>query len=303
MQPLIPYYEVPVISLGPLDVHGFGIMVAVGFLVGAQAAMARARRVGLDPDVINRLLGWLIVGTFVGGHIGYGLMYKPDEYFADPIQFLYFWQGLSSFGGFAACVPITIWFFRKEKLPFWPYADSLAYGLAIGWFFGRMGCTLAHDHPGTATETFPLGIWCRPEEGHILEWPEFMRPEHGRMAPWGPCETDPTAFAAHDMGFYEAIWSLGMFGLIWVMDRVPRTPGLYVVLMGLIYGPVRFAMDFLRPEWTDARYLGFTPGQYWSVVFFTVCVFLLVYIFRKHKEPYWSLDGARARAEEEAETG
>lgn len=302
MQPLIPYFEVPIFHLGPLDLHGFGILVALGFLLGAQAAMARARRVGLDPDVINRLLGWLVVGTFVGGHIGYGLMYEPEEYLANPVEFLKFWRGLSSFGGFVVCVPLTIWFFKKNNLPVLAYADCVAYGLTVGWFFGRMGCTVAHDHPGTPAEAFPLGIYCRPIEDHILMWPEFMRPEHGRMAPWGPCATDSSVEAAHDMGFYEALWSISMFGVFWLMDRVPRTPGLYAVLLGLIYAPVRFAMDFLRPEITDDRYLGFTPGQYWSVVFFAFCLYLLFRVLRSGREPYWTLEGARARAQE-AEAG
>lgn len=303
MEPLIPYFEVPVIHLGPVPLHGFGLLVAAGFLVGGQVAMARARKVGLDPDVINRLIGWLVLGTFVGGHVGYGLMYEPEAYFKNPIEFLKVWQGLSSFGGFVTCVPITIWFFRSNKLPVWPYVDCIAYGLTVGWFLGRMGCTVAHDHPGTGTDSFPLAIWCRPVEGHTLLWPEFLRPDHGRLAPWGPCADSPSTFAAHDMGFYEALWSLGMFGVFWVMDRVPRTPGIYPLLLGAAYGPVRFAMDFLRPASTDDRYLGFTPGQYWSAIFFVVCVGLIVRQLRSPPAPYWTLEDMKRRASADPEAG
>ena len=156
MKPLIPWFEPPVIHipLGPIGtvpLYGFGILVATGFIMGGRVAQDRAKALGLDPEVINRLIGWLVFGTFVGGHVGYGLMYKPDEYLAHPIEFLKAWQGLSSFGGFVVCVPISIWFFRKERVPVWPFVDCLAHGLAIGWFFGRMGCFVAHDHPGTPT--------------------------------------------------------------------------------------------------------------------------------------------------------
>src|SRR5690606_10806890 len=150
----------------------------------------------------------------------------------------------------------------------WPYMDCLAHGLAVGWFFGRMGCTVAHDHPGTAGGDFPLAIYCRPVEGHTFQWPELMMPDHGRGAPWGPCAEDASVNTAHDMGFCEALWSLGMFGVCWVLDRVPRRAGFYPLLLGAAYGPARFLMDFLRPETTDGRFLGFTPGQYWSVIFF-----------------------------------
>ena len=115
MHPLIPWFEAPVFVIPGIGfpLHGFGFLVALGFVFGGKAAMGRAKRLGLDPEVINRLIGWLVLGTFVGGHVGYGLMYQPKEYFADPILFLKMWQGLSSFGGFVTCVPIAIWFFRK----------------------------------------------------------------------------------------------------------------------------------------------------------------------------------------------
>lgn len=278
MEPLIPYYQVPVIHIGPLPIHGFGMLVAMGFLFGGNAAMRRAEATGLDPEAINKLLGYLVAGTFFGGHVGYGLMYEPAEYFADPKKFLYVWQGLSSFGGFVVCVPLSFWFFHKHKLKIWPYMDSLAIGLALGWFFGRMGCTVAHDHPGFASD-FWLAKYCRPVVGHTLELPSFLV-DSGHDLRWGPCAsvgnavTDiaqqvPADFggvvAAHDMGFYEALWSIAVFGLFLALDRVPRKPGFYVTLLGVLYAPVRFGMDFLRPN--DTRYLSLTPAQYWSILF------------------------------------
>ena len=138
MTPLIPYFETPIINIPlggfTLPIHGFGVLVAIGFLVGGQVAMNRASRLGLDPEVINRLIGYLILGTFFGGHVGYGLMYEPEKYLAQPIEFLKVWQGLSSYGGFAVCVPLSIWFFHKEKVPVWPFLDCLAFGMTVGWF-------------------------------------------------------------------------------------------------------------------------------------------------------------------------
>lgn len=263
MHPLLGPFDAPVleIPLGSttLPLHGFGLLVAIGFIIGGKTAMARASRLGLDPEVINRLIGWLVFGTFVGGHVGYGLMYKPAEYLANPIEFLKVWQGLSSFGGFAVCVPIAIWFFRKEKVAVWPYLDCLAYGMAIGWFFGRMGCFVAHDHPGTPTD-FWLGVY-------------------------GICPGYGDDMACHDMGLYEAIFSLAMFGLFVLLDRRPWKPGFLVTLLGVAYGPVRFAMDFLRPEATDARYGGFTPGQYWAVLLTVVCIGMLIARLRSEDPP------------------
>lgn len=273
MKPLIGPFDPPVLDMGvfdfpffgalPLKIHGFGVLVALGFVIGGNIAMARAKKTGQDPETYNRLIFWLVVGVFVGGHIGYGLMYKPDEYLADPIKFLHMWEGLSSFGGFVACVPICIWFFRREKLPVWHAIDTVAIGLTFGWFLGRMGCFVAHDHPGTVTD-FYLGVY-------------------------GICPGLNANTACHDMGLYEALWSLSMYLLFRHLDKIPRVPGLYPLLLGSVYGPVRFMMDFLRPESTDVRYNGFTPGQYWAVVLTLLAWTLLIRRLRSGDAPAWSL--------------
>ncbi|MEQ1570730.1 MAG: prolipoprotein diacylglyceryl transferase, partial [Myxococcota bacterium] len=264
MHPLIPEFKAPVLNIPigdwTIPLHGFGFLVALGFIFGSKVAMNRAKRFGLDPEAINRLVGWLVVGTFVGGHVGYGLMYKPEEYLANPIEFLKMWQGLSSFGGFVVCVPIAIWFFVSERKPVWPYLDSLAHGMAIGWFFGRMGCFVAHDHPGTPTE-FWLGVYaiCQPISDKNV--------------------------ACHDLGLYEALWSLTMFGVLWALDRRAWKPGVQVLLFGLSYGPLRFFMDYFRPLATDARYGGFTPGQYGAALVTVVCLVGLVVRLRSSDAP------------------
>lgn len=257
MKPIIPWFEVPILPIplpngGTFELHGFGVLVAVGFMVGGWIAQRRATTRGDDAEAINRLIGWLVAGTFIGGHIGYGLMYKPDEYLKNPVEFLKFWQGLSSMGGFVVCVPLAVYFFYREKLSVWRYMDHLAHGMAIGWFFGRMGCFVAHDHPGSPTD-FYLGAY-------------------------GICHGQPShAVACHDLGLYEAMWSLGMFILLMVLDRM-RTwkDGVQVLLFGLSYGPVRFALDSLRPEATDPTYGPFTPGQYGAILVTLVCGALLV---------------------------
>jgi phosphatidylglycerol:prolipoprotein diacylglycerol transferase len=276
VEPLIPYIDIPVLHIPlpwgwEIPLHGFGILVAMGFIIGGEVAKARARALQLDPDVIHRLISWLVVGTLVGGHVGYGLMYKFDEYMRDPVQFLYVWQGLSSYGGFVTCVPLSIWYFRKEKVPIWPYLDCLAHGMAIGWFFGRMGCFAAHDHPGTPADDFFLGVFCRPVEGHTLFLPDWLADVDHRGA-WGACLSDPTVNATHDMGLYEALFSLIMFFILRGLDTRAWVPGFQVLLLGAAYAPVRFAMDFLRPDTTDNRLFGLTPAQYWSVIFLILTV-------------------------------
>lgn len=112
------------------------------------------------------------------------------------------------------------------------------------------------------------------------------------MLPWGPCVDDPTVNVAHEMGFYEAIWSLGMFVIFWFLDKRPRTPGLYAAALGLAYGPVRFALDFARPETTDVRYLGLTPAQYGFALLTLGCVGVLGWLVRNPQPAYWNANSS-----------
>lgn len=279
MHPVIPYFERVVFHIPlpgseqTLNLHGFGILVATGFLAGSWLAQRRARRDGLDPEVINRMLGWLVAGVFIGGHLGHALFYEPERYLRNPIEFLKVWQGLSSFGGFVVTAFFAWWFLRRNRLPFWPYADAIAYGLTLGWFLGRMGCFVAHDHPGLESNFWLAvpGMCGIPASMGVSEFAECCRDQD-----WSCC------VACHDLGLYEALFSLGLLGLFVVLDRKPRFPGFYLGWMVLLYGPVRFAMDFLRYE-DERRYLGLTPAQYGAALLIPVGLWIL--LSRRHVKP------------------
>lgn len=291
MHPLLGPWEPFSIPVGPVSIHGFGILVALGFLFGSNVAQNRARRFGGDPEAVNRLVGWLVLGTFVGGHLGDVLWYQPDKLARDPELFvamlrklasfslpsleelpltLRVWEGLSSFGGFAVCVPLTVYFFWKEKRRFFPHGDALAIGFTLGWFFGRMGCFSAHDHPGTQTE-FWLGVY-------------------------GMCEGHNVDVACHDLGLYEALWSGAMWIVFEILARKPRFPGFYCGVLALAYAPFRFGLDFFRTSSIDVRYGPFTPAQYGTLVLFAVG--LLIVATQRNKPPMWAeaVDGKPAPA-------
>ncbi len=259
MQPIIPCFERIVFTLpeflGSLQLHGFGILVASGFLAGAHLAQRKCRRDGLDPEVINKLLFWVVAGVFIGGHLGHALMYDPAHYWENPQELLHVWQGLSSFGGFAASALFVGIFLKRSKVPFWPFADVIAYGLSLGWFLGRMGCTAAHDHPGRVSEFF-LAI--------------------PGMCPTTTARGGVDCFVAcHDLGFYEALFTLAMLLVFLWLDRKPRFTGFYLGWMITAYAPVRFGMDFLRHPSTDVRYFGLTPAQYGCIIMLALGFYVL----------------------------
>ena len=107
---------------------------------------------------VKNMIFWTVFTGFVVSHFVDVLIYQNDltwsqklSALADPRS------GLSSMGGFAGAVLGFTCGVAATTSRSCPYADSLAYGLATGWMFGRLGCFVAHDHPGSETQFF-LGV-------------------------------------------------------------------------------------------------------------------------------------------------
>jgi phosphatidylglycerol:prolipoprotein diacylglycerol transferase len=153
---------------------------------------------------------------------------------------------LSSFGGFTGAALTYLYLSRKEKIPRLPYADSVALGLAVGWIFGRLGCTTAHDHPGRHTSFFLA-----------VRYPDGPR---------------------HDLGLYELLFTIVLTAILFWYAKKPRPAGRLIGLFALLYAPVRFFLDFLRAtdvSRPDERYAGLTPAQWACMGAFALGVWLL----------------------------
>ncbi len=151
---MIPYVQIGPWHLGPFTIYPFGILVGLAILVGSWVAQRRADEVGLNPKYFSELVIWIFLGGFAMAHIVSVVFYFPERIKENPLELLMFWRGISSYGGFLGAV-LAIWYYTKRsRLPYWTTMDVVGYGLAVGWIFGRMGCTVAFDHPGKPTHFF-----------------------------------------------------------------------------------------------------------------------------------------------------
>jgi phosphatidylglycerol---prolipoprotein diacylglyceryl transferase len=241
---MIPYFAQPQLSLGPITIHAFGVMVAVAMLVGMRMIRDRATSQGLDAGIADRLVTWVLLGGFAGAHLVDRLVYFPKETLADPISLVKFWDGLSSFGGFIGAIIGALLFIRSAKIgaQLWPYLDAVAYGFPFGWIFGRLGCFLAFDHPGRPTHFFLAQGY---RDGQIR----------------------------HNLGLDEALYTILISAAMYAFGKRPRKAGFFVGLLAVLYAPFRFALDFLRT--VDVRYGGFTPGQYGAAAVLVVGIVIM----------------------------
>lgn len=257
-------FTIPWTHIHQIPIQPFGVLVATGVLLGAYLSEWYAKRNGISPGAVADLVTHVVVCGFVFGYFLNAGFYHPEtivELIHHPKLLVTEWLGLSSYGGFlGAIIGVFVWKWRRN-VPVLPVTDALAFVFPIGWMFGRMGCSVVHDHPGKVTHFFLA-----------------VNDYHVGLPPYQP---------RHDLGLYEVFWSIACIIVFVAILNRKRPRGLYVALLPLLYTPVRFFLDYLRapPELGgDVRYYGYTPGQYASVVLFIIGLAILWYVL-KHPNP------------------
>lgn len=256
---MIPYIQIPALHITErFAIQPFGVMVVLAVTVGSWMCRKRNREAGYPDELMVNALYWLLIFAFVISHMVEIIFYQTHRLTTEGIISLFkVWDGLSSMGGFfGALVGLWVYFRFVNKRRWLPQAEFIVQGLVAGWTFGRLGCTIVHDHPGALTDFF-LGV----------RYPGGTR---------------------HDLGFYEFLLTLLVLNpAVLILHRFKPPPGSYIALVCIIYGPARFGMDFLRvvdESGADPRYLGLTAGHYGSLVIFAIGLGFLGYAFKHRGE-------------------
>jgi phosphatidylglycerol:prolipoprotein diacylglycerol transferase len=206
----------------------------MGVFAGVLFAERRARHLGLSEADIHAAIAWAVIPGFLVAHV-WTLFSGHRPSGSSPWSMLQFWNGMSSFGGFAgALAGLLVGFSRRPAPVRLAVAEVLLQALVVGWVFGRLGCAVVHDHIGRLS-TFPLAI----------RFPDGAR---------------------HDLGLYDMLFTLlVLVPAVVVLNRKPRPPGATIACISLLYAPARFLLDLLRNTdlpGADARHLGLTTAQY-----------------------------------------
>ncbi|MBX9921774.1 MAG: prolipoprotein diacylglyceryl transferase [Mycolicibacterium frederiksbergense] len=259
---MLPFLEHPTWSIGPLTIHAFGVSVAAAVWYGFTAAQRRFTDLKLDANIGQQLGTWMLAGGILGAHLFSVLFYFPSKLREDPWLTLRLWEDISSFGGMVGGVLGAILFF-VVRMPERTWSERLAYLDAVAFVFpgalaiGRIGCALAHDHPGSVS-AFPLAISLNTDTAQAFV--QALYADAGRALP-----TDFANLGFHDLGLYECLYlALVVVPAFWYLNRRTRPAGFYIAAFGALYLPVRLALDSLRIA--DARYVGLTPAQWLAAI-------------------------------------
>ena len=223
----IPSPDVGTLSLGPLNLRLYGLMVALGVIAGVYAAARLLQRRGLNPE-------WAVQVSTVGvpmGLIGaraYHVLTDWKSYQGRWVDVVKIWEGgLGIPGGILGAVLGGLIVIRLRRLPLRSLLDAGAVGFPVGQFVGRLG------------NWFNQELFGRPTD---LPWGLEIDREH-RPAEYLDAETFHPTFA------YEMVWNMLVFGLLWrvgVRGRLPR--GHLIVLYLFSYAAGRLWIEALRVD-------------------------------------------------------
>ena len=137
-----------------LEVHTYGIGLALTFWFGLRYTERRLRQRGYPTEWVTGMFVWVIISAIVGARTMHVLTHIGD-YTAAPSQVFAVWQGgLSSFGGLILAIPVAIVISRRRcpELPSLRFADLMAPVLMACWGMGRLlGPQLMVNGGGHAT--------------------------------------------------------------------------------------------------------------------------------------------------------
>ena len=260
-------------SLGPVQVHWYGIMYLLGFGIAWWLGQRRraAGRLPVTHDQFSDLCFYLMLGVILGGRIGYMVFYDTPELIHHPLSLVRVWEGGMSFhGGLLGVLVAGVVWTRRHAINFFDAIDFVAPLAPIGLGLGRLGNFIGGELWGRHTDVAWGMIFPR-----ALESLGKTRDELYRMYLAGQLNDE----ARHPSQLYEfALEGVVLFAVLWLYSRKPRPRYAVSGLFALLYGIFRFSVEFVREP--DAQ-LGFlaldwiTMGQILSIPLIVVGVFLL----------------------------
>lgn len=258
------------------DVHFYGIIIAVGFILAVIYGGRMAYKWKMSLDGMTDVLIW---GTILG-IICARLYYVIFEwsYYKDHLsEIVQIWNGgIAIYGGIIGALIGAAIGCKIGKINFPNLLDLGALGLLIGQGIGRWGNFFNQEAFGVNTTTSPFRMWS-------LKIQRTLEASADALAAKG-IEVDPD-LPVHPTFLYESVWCiLGFFILNYIVHKHRKFKGEIFLLYGIWYGLERAVVEGLR---TDSLYIGNSTirvSQLLSMIIVAVFAVVLVICFVKLKK-------------------
>ncbi|MCL2017912.1 MAG: prolipoprotein diacylglyceryl transferase [Alphaproteobacteria bacterium] len=151
------------VDLFGFEIRWYALSYVAAFIIGYYLFKKLSREKNQDSKVRNQkyfddLLTYVILGTIIGGRLGYVLFYNLSFFITNPIEIFMIWHGGMSFHGGLLGVLAAVFLFAKRNIgDYLRILDIMAVVAPIGVFLGRIANFINMEVMGRATDG-SLGI-------------------------------------------------------------------------------------------------------------------------------------------------
>lgn len=224
IQPLNPI----AISIGPLDIRWYGLIIGIGIALALFVVMREGEKRGLSKDLFADLMLWAIPIAIISARI-YFVIFQWDYYSQNPGEIIKIWEGgIAIHGALIGSVITAIVFAKKRGVSFWKIADIAAPSIILGQAIGRWGNFMNQEaHGGEVTRAFLENLYL----------PEFIINQ---------MYINGTYY--HPTFLYESIWNIVGFIILILLRKVNLRRGELFLSYVIWYSIGRFFVEGMRTD-------------------------------------------------------
>ena len=262
-------------DLGPLSIHYYGLIIALGLVLAVVYACRRSKEFGIQEDDLLDGVLWVTPFAILCAR-AYYCIFSWEMYADDPISVLYIWHGgLAIYGGVLGAILGVIVFCKIKKLKIATILDLMLLGFLIGQCLGRWGNFFNREAFGAETDSFlRMGLTDTITGVTTYYHPTFL---------------------------YESLWNAAGFVLLHIFSKRRRYDGQVALLYAAWYGLGRCMIEGLR---MDSLWWGpFRVSQLLAGISCLTAVGVLVWQYLRPHDPanlFVNQVAARETAPEEA---
>jgi phosphatidylglycerol:prolipoprotein diacylglycerol transferase len=228
-------------QIGSFGVPTYGVLVAIGVLVGLWIGVRNCAKQGINPENAWDFGIALVLAGIVGAKVLYIILdWRTGHIYGQNLREIFTIDTLQAggvfSGGLLGAFVVAVWFLRKYHMPALATFDAFAPGLALGHAIGRIGCFAAGCCYGKPTDHFWGVTFTNPLAKSVVGTPLGHALE-------------PTQL------FESAVELANFFILTWMFKR-KKFDGQIAGAYFFLYGIARFFLEYLRADPGRGEVLG-----------------------------------------------
>ncbi|CAN7175931.1 prolipoprotein diacylglyceryl transferase [Caballeronia sp. LjRoot29] len=285
-----PNFDPIALHLGPLAVRWYGLMYLLAFIQCIVVGRLRLRlpyvaAQGWTTKDIDDILFYGVLGTILGGRLGYVVFYKSSFYLAHPLDIFKVWEGGMSFHGGMIGVTLAMVVFAWQRKRTWlQVTDFVAPLVPLGLAAGRFGNFINGELWGRVTN--PNAPWAMLFQNASPDDAVWLRTHPQQAAQWNLNEIFERyqMLPRHPSQLYEiALEGFALFIVMWLMSRKQRPVGAISAVFLIGYGLARFTVEFAREpdDYLGLLAMNLSMGQWLSLPMIIGGIGLLIWSYRR----------------------